>query len=295
MVTGNVLAEFDAVIVGLAGVVLLGVGFFFVVILTIANAKLKVEVDPTVEAILKVLPGANCGGCGLAGCSAYAEAVAKDHGLMGKCGPGGEATVQEIAAILGIEAAASAAVRAIVRCAAKEGDKINVTRYGGVETCTEAQMVAGAMGCPYGCLGYGDCVEACAFDALEVVDGLATVNYERCVGCGACVKACSRQLIELLPFKEDPMLVIACSSLDKAKEVRSYCRVGCVGCGVCIKQAPNAFQMEQNLAVIDYENYGRWSDCAKAIEKCPRALMVFVGKERVTMQPAGEAVEAQAD
>ena len=91
---------------------------FFVVILTIANARLKVEVDPTVEAIINVLPGANCGGCGLAGCSAYAEAVAKDHGLMGKCGPGGEDLVREMAAILGIEAAASAPKRAVVHCAA---------------------------------------------------------------------------------------------------------------------------------------------------------------------------------
>ncbi|MBN1846860.1 MAG: RnfABCDGE type electron transport complex subunit B, partial [Sedimentisphaerales bacterium] len=91
-----------------AGLTLLGVGLTFVVILTIAHARLKVQQDPTVEAILNVLPGANCGGCGLAGCSAYAEAVAADHGLLGKCGPGGEALVRQIASILGIEAAAAA-------------------------------------------------------------------------------------------------------------------------------------------------------------------------------------------
>ena len=274
-----ILAGIEPLTVVSAGVTLLGVGLIFVIILTIANAKLKVEQDPTVEAILNVLPGANCGGCGLAGCSAYAEAVVKDHGLMGKCGPGGDALVKEIAAILGIEAAASAPVRAVVHCSARSSDKINYARYEGVQSCGEAQMVAGAIGCPYGCLGYGDCEAVCEFDAIHVIDGLTTVDYEKCVGCGACVKACPRQLIELLPFKEDPMLVISCSSMDKAKEVRSYCKVGCVGCGLCAKMAPNAFQMKQNLAVIDYENYGRWADCDKAIEKCPRAIMTFVGKK----------------
>jgi len=262
-----------------AGMTLLSLGLIFVIILTIAHAKLKVEQDPTVAAILEVLPGANCGGCGLAGCSAYAEAVAQDHGLMGKCGPGGEATVHEIAAILGIEAAASAPLRAIVHCAAKNSDKINYARYTGIRSCGEAQMVAGAMGCPYGCLGYGDCETACEFDAIRVIDGFAIVDYDQCVGCGACVKSCPRQLIELLPFKEDPMLVISCASLDKAKEVRRYCQVGCVGCGLCAKMAPNVFQMQQNLAVIDYENYGRGADSDQAIEKCPRAIMTFVGKQ----------------
>ncbi|MCP4712404.1 MAG: RnfABCDGE type electron transport complex subunit B [Planctomycetes bacterium] len=275
-----------------AGLVLLGIGLIFIVILTIAYSKLKVEVDPTVEAILNILPGANCGGCGLAGCGAYAEAVVKDHGLMGKCGPGGEATVQEIAAILGIEAAASAPVRAIVHCAAKDSDKINSARYFGIETCGEAQMVAGAIGCPYGCLGFGDCSDACEFDAIDFVEGLTTINYRKCVGCGACVKACPRQLIELLPFSEDPMLVISCSSLDKAKEVKSYCKVGCIGCGICAKKAPATFQMRQNLAVIDYENYGSMSDREPATEKCPRTLMVYVGKEEVKAIPVAAAEEA---
>jgi len=260
-----------------AGLTLLAMGFVFVLILTIANAKLKVEQDPKVEAILNALPGANCGGCGLAGCSAYAEAVAKDHGLMGKCGPGGEATVQAIAAILGIEAAASAPVRAVVRCSAGTKDKINSTSYHGVASCREAQMITSVIGCPYGCMGYGDCQKACEFDAIHVIDGLAGVDYEKCVGCGACVKACPRELIELRPMQEDPLLVIACSTRDKAKEVRGYCKVGCVGCGLCAKQVPTMFQMQQSLAVIDYEKYGSQEERDKAQGKCPRALMVYVG------------------
>jgi len=273
----NILAEINLFSVGLAGITLLAVGLVFVLILTLAHAKLKVERDPAVEAIEAVLPGANCGGCGLAGCSAYADAVVKDHGLMGKCGPGGESLVREMAAILGIEAAASAPVRAVVHCSAKNHDRINTTDYHGCKTCGETQMIAGAMGCPYGCFGYGDCHKACEFDAIRIIDGLAVVNYDNCVGCGACVQACPRQLIELLPLREDPMLVIACATRDKAKDVRSYCKVGCVGCGLCAKLVPNMFQMKQNLAVIDYEKYGRQEDREKALEKCPRAMMVYVG------------------
>jgi len=277
IVTDYILAQLSINSMAWAGLTLLAMGFVFVLILTIANAKLMVEQDPTVEAILNALPGANCGGCGLAGCSAYAEAVARDHGLLGKCGPGGEATVKAIAAILGIEAAAAAPVRAVVRCSARANDKINSTRYLGVASCREAQMITGVIGCPYGCIGYGDCQKACEFDAIHVIDGLAVVDYKKCVGCGACVKACPRELIELRGMQEDPLLVIACSTLDKAKEVRSYCKVGCVGCGLCAKQVPTMFQMQQNLAVIDYEKYGSQEERDRAQDKCPRALMVYVG------------------
>ncbi|MBN2212560.1 MAG: RnfABCDGE type electron transport complex subunit B [Sedimentisphaerales bacterium] len=282
----NILAAFSATTTIYAGVTLLVIGLAFTIILNIADAKLKVQQDPTVEAILNALPGANCGGCGLAGCSAYAEAVAKDHGLMGRCGPGGEALVKQIAAILGIEAAASAPLRAIVHCAAKAEDKINTSRYLGAQSCAEAQMVAGQQDCPYGCLGQGDCVQACEFGAITIIDGLAKVNYAKCVGCGACVKACPRQIIELIPLKEDPTLIIACSSLDKAKEVRSYCKVGCIGCGLCAKLAPTDFQLRQNLAAVDYEKYNPHGDTfGKALGKCPRAAMVWIGTKEYIQTP----------
>lgn len=288
----GMLAQIEITSIGMAGVTLLVVGFVFVVVLAIADAKLKVKQDPMVEAILNVLPGANCGGCGLAGCGAYAEAVVTDHGLMGKCGPGGESLVHKIAAILGIEASAAASVRAVVRCSAKTADKINSTRYDGLGSCGEMQVVAGAMGCPYGCLGGGDCQEACEFDAIHIVDGLTVVDYEKCVGCGACVKVCPRQLIELLPMKEDPMLVIACASRDKAKDVRSYCKVGCVGCGLCVKIAPDMFRMEQDLAVIDYEKYAGPEDRDKAQKKCPRNMMVYVGT-KVRVKDIGQVAETE--
>ena len=276
--TIDMLAAVQPTVVISSGVALLALGLVFVIVLTVAYARLRVEQDPKVEALLNVLPGANCGGCGLAGCSAYAEAVVADHGLMGKCGPGGEELVHHIGAILGIEAAAAAPVRPIVHCSAHTDDLINSTKYQGVPSCGEAQIVSGAMGCPYGCLGMGDCSSVCQFDAISMVDGLATVDYAKCVGCGACVKACPRQLIELVDMQEDPLLVIACSSRDKAKDVRSYCQVGCIGCTACAKQAPDALKMQDNLPILDYEKYPNQEDRDKATGKCPRAMMVYVGQ-----------------
>lgn len=290
---GGLLAALNAVEIGGAGLVLLGVGVAFAVVLNIAHGRLKVERDPVVEAIEAALPGANCGGCGFPGCSAYAEALAEDHKLLGKCGPGGDPLMKQLAAVLGIEAGATAPVRPVVHCAAHQADRMGGGRYAGIKGCSEAQTIAGAMGCPYGCLGFGDCVRACDFDAIDMVDGLARVDYHKCVGCGACVQACPRQIIELVPFTEEAMLTVACSSVDKAKEVRSYCKVGCVGCGLCAKLEPTTFQMRQNLAAIDYEQYGRWAASEKAIKKCPRAAMVLVGQGGVRL--AREALEeAQA-
>ena len=205
----------------------------------------------------------------------------------------GDELVHNIASILGIEAGAAMPIRPVVHCSARESDRINSTHYQGVPTCGEAQMVSGAMGCPYGCFGYGDCEAVCEFDAIHIVAGLATVDYHKCVGCGACEKACPRQLIEMLALREDPMLVIACATMDKAKDVRSYCKVGCMGCGLCVKMAPNMFQMRNNLAVIDYEKYGNKEDRDKATGKCPRSMMVYVGKNAV-VETVDNAAAAQA-
>ncbi len=267
---------------GKAGIILLGIGLLFVIILTIAWNKLKVEKDPTVEAIENVLPGANCGGCGLAGCGAYAEEIVNDHGLLGKCGPGGDALVHQIAAILGIEAEAGAPIRAVIHCNAHRGDQIERVDYMGPKTCAEAQMIPGPIGCPYGCIGFGDCVQACDFGALTVVDGLAVVDYEKCVGCGACVNTCPRKIIDLVPMVQDPLMVVACSTLDRVKDVKEYCQVGCVACTICAKTAPATFTMKNNLPVIDYSTYGDDPARDEAQGKCPRSMLVYVGKNRVT-------------
>lgn len=285
------LAALNWASVAVAGMMVLGIAFCFVVILSVAYARLKVEQDPKVEAVLNALPGANCGGCGLAGCGAYAEGVVADHALLGKCGPGGEELVHALAAILGIEASTAAPVRPVVHCSAHTADMINGTSYHGINSCAEAHMVAGVIGCSYGCMGLGDCQDACDFDAINIVDGLATVDYSKCVGCGACVKACPRNIIEMVSLIADPLLVVGCSSKDSAKDVRGYCKVGCVGCTLCVKQAPGVFKMQDGIAAIDYENYGSDEDRAKAVEKCPRALLVYVGQNAAKPAPTEKPQE----
>ncbi|MBI9018826.1 MAG: RnfABCDGE type electron transport complex subunit B [Phycisphaerae bacterium] len=286
-----IIAELDLGAILTSGATLLLTGLFFVIILTIANAKLKVERDPMVEAIEAVLPGANCGGCGLAGCSAYAEGVVKDHGLIGRCGPGGDALVHAMAEIMGIEATASAPNRAVVHCSAHSDDMINSTQYLGIAGCAERTIIPDNMGCSYGCLGGGDCQAVCEFDAIHVIEGLAVVDYNKCVGCGACVKACPRNIISLTAIVEDPILVMACSSHDKPKEVRGYCKVGCIGCTLCVKMGGDSFFMDNGLAKIDYEKYPDEESRQKATGKCPRGLMVYVGSDDVAVRKANDSRE----
>ena len=80
------------------------VGIFVGLFLGVAGIKFKVEVDEKEEAVLAALPGNNCGGCGYAGCSGLAAAIAKGEAAVGSCPVGGEPVSQKIAAIMGVEA-----------------------------------------------------------------------------------------------------------------------------------------------------------------------------------------------
>jgi len=93
--------------------------------------------------------------------------------------------------------------------------------------------------CKYGCLGYGDCTRACAFDAIHIVDGIAKVDREKCVGCGACAAVCPNAVISIIPeHKRKP--VVLCQNKDKGADTRKACTAGCIGCMKCAKACPNA-------------------------------------------------------
>ena len=160
----------------------------------------------------------------------------------------------------------------------------------GEKSCAPANLVTDIQGCIYGCLGFGDCATACNFDAIHVEDGLARVDYEKCVGCGACAKACPRNIISMVPFKSDNMLVIECSNLDSGKDVKSVCKVGCLGCKAC-GRASDMFTIANNLAVVDYDHYTveNLETAIKGVQKCPRSRLVFVG------QPTDEDILAVAE
>ncbi len=262
-----------------AGLTMLGLGSGFAVVLLIASEKLKVEVDPKVEQIHEVLPKLDCGACGFAGCASYAKAVLKNPELIGKCAPGGAQTTAKIAEILNLQISESGpAKRPIVHCRAHTEDKTSYAKYQGIPTCVSANALVNVQACKFGCLGFGDCVAACKFDALAIVDGLAIVDYKKCTGCGACSKACPRNLIEMVPFSYENIMTVACSSKENGKTTRSMCKVGCIGCGLCAKQT-DLFTVEDNLARLDYNKYQPNDQTKTAMNKCPTKVIIYVGKD----------------
>lgn len=261
-----------------AGLTMLGLGSGFALVLLIASVKLKVEVDPKVEQIYEALPHLDCGACGFAGCGQYAKAILKNPGLLGKCVPGGPDTSAKIANILSLQVSDSGPQRRpIVRCHAHSSDKTYYAKYQGIQTCLAANALANVQACAFGCLGFGDCTKACKFDALHMVDGLAVVDYEKCTGCTACSKACPRDLIEMIPFHHENMMIVACNSKEGGKSTRSICKVGCIGCGICAKQT-DIFSMEDNLARVDYRKYESNEQTETAMNKCPTGVIVYCGK-----------------
>jgi len=261
-----------------AGLTMLGLGGAFAVVLLIASEKLKVTVDPKIEQIHQALPNLDCGACGFPGCGQYAKAVLNDPGLLGRCAPGGAQTSAKIADILNLQVSdAGPQKRPIVHCRAHTDDKTVFAKYEGIQSCTAANALANVQACAFGCLGYGDCVTVCKFDALHMIDGLAIVDYDKCTGCTACSRACPRNLIEMVPFSHENMMTVACSSKETGKSTRSICKVGCIGCGLCAKQT-DIFTVEDNLARLDYAKYQPSEQTETAMNKCPTKVIIFRGK-----------------
>jgi len=271
-----------------AGLIMLGLGGAFAIVLLIASEKLKVTVDPKIEQIHKALPNLDCGACGFPGCGQYAKALSGNPGLLGKCAPGGQQTSAKIADILNLQVSDSGPQkRPIVHCRAHTEDKTVFAKYEGIQSCTAANALANVQACAFGCLGYGDCVAACKFDALHIIDDLATVDYDKCTGCTACSKACPRNLIEMVPFSHENMMTVACSSKETGKSTRAFCKVGCIGCGLCAKQT-DIFVVEDNLARLDYTKYQPNEQTETAMNKCPTKVIIFRGKTASKPIPPGK-------
>jgi len=257
-----------------------GLGLIFGLVLSAASKVFYVETDPRLEQLNECLPGANCGGCGYAGCNGYAEAVLNGEAEIGKCASGGNECAQEMAAIMGVTAEEVTRKVALVRCSGeksydKDGNLVSGAKikaeYEGFKDCIAASKVGGRgpLACKYGCLGYGTCVKACKYGAISVVNGVAKVDEDLCVGCMACAKMCPRQLI--VPVEPKRNVVIACASLAKGVVTSRGCTAGCIGCGLCKKICPNdAITVSQNLAVIDYS---KCDNCGLCATVCPKHLI----------------------
>ncbi|MDO8886134.1 RnfABCDGE type electron transport complex subunit B [Candidatus Oleimmundimicrobium sp.] len=258
----------DTSIIIKAALVLGGAGLVLGAILAIASQIFHVEVDPKIEHIREVLPGANCGACGYPGCDGLAEAIAKGEASPLACVAGGAEVANQIATVLGIEVKEEKiSKKAIVRCGGGKNEVVHRYIYDGKLDCQMAQQIAnGPSLCVYGCLGFGSCMAACSFGAITMGEnGLPYINWEKCRGCGACVEACPRKIIALVP--ENQEVHVFCRSHDKGKIVRSICKKGCIGCKACEKVCESdAVHVVDNLAVIDYE---KCINCQKCVEKCP--------------------------
>ena len=257
-----------------------GLGLIFGLVLAAASKVFHVETDPRLDQLNECLPGANCGGCGYAGCGGYAEAVLSGEAAIGKCASGGNECAQAMAAIMGVKAETVTRKVAMVRCSGekaydKDGNLVSGARvkakYEGFKDCLSASKVGGSgpLSCKFGCLGFGTCVKACKYDAIKIVNGIAHVNEDRCVGCMACAAVCPRKLI--VPVEPDRNVVIACASLAKGAVTTRGCTVGCIGCGLCKKICPNdAITIQNNLAIIDYS---KCDNCGLCATVCPKKLI----------------------
>ena len=257
-----------------------GLGVLFGAVLAAASKVFYVETDPRLDKLNECLPGANCGGCGYAGCAGYAEAVLNGEAPIGKCASGGNECAQAMAEIMGVEAAEVTRKVALVRCSGEkrydsQGNLVAGARtkaeYEGFRDCIAASRVGGngPISCKYGCLGFGTCVKTCKYDAISVVNGVARVNEDRCVGCMACANACPRNLITAVEPHRN--VVIACNSMAKGAVTTRGCTVGCIGCGLCKKICPEgAITVTNNLAVIDYS---KCTNCGLCATVCPKKLI----------------------
>ena len=276
-----------------------GLGAAAAVILYLAAQKFKVYEDPRIDEVEDALPGANCGGCGYPGCRGFAEALVKSDDISKfHCPVGGNETMKKVAEILGQEIEEKEPLVAVVRCSGSYANRPATTNYDGPATCAiESALYGGETGCHYGCLGKGDCVEACDFNAIYMNEqtGLPYVIDDNCTACGACVKACPNDIIELRKKnKRNRKIYVSCVNQDKGALARKVCKVACIGCGKCVKVCPfDAITMENNLAYID--SY-KCKLCRKCVDECPTNAILEIGfpQKKKKTKTKEESVESES-
>ncbi len=245
--------------------------------LGIAAKVFYVETDPRIEQILDMLPGANCGGCGYAGCSDYAEAIVKKNEKPNKCVGCGADVIEKICAIIGTKATIEERKVARIRCAGDNTKAKFEFKYIGAKDCHAAMLLNGGnKACKYGCLGLGSCIRACPFGALSMGEnGIPVVDEDLCTGCGNCVKACPRDIPQLYPVSQKVLPL--CNNPLKGKVVKQVCSVGCIGCNLCVKKCPEkAIKMVNGLPVIDNN---KCTGCFECVKRCPTGAMSKLIKE----------------
>ena len=254
-----------------------GIGILAGLLLGFASKKFAQEEDPRQQLLRECLPGANCGGCGFAGCDAYARAVAAGEVPVGRCGVGGKETADKMAAIMGVSSDAGQPMVAFTACCGNKDKAERRFHYYGTSACREASVIPGGSikSCRYGCLGFGDCVKACLFDAIHIKNGIAVVDRDKCRGCRACIEACPKHLIRMI--SKEAAVEVYCSNCERGLDVKDICKAGCIGCGICSRQCPQkAITMQNDLPVIDH---ALCDGCGLCAEKCPVHVLRLIKEE----------------
>ena len=273
------------------------IGVVAAVILYFVAQKFKVEEDPRIDEVEKLLPGANCGGCGFAGCRAMSEAlVTRDNIASLYCPVAGGEVMTSIANFLGKTAPEKAPQVATLLCGGTCQKRPKINHYDGALSCAVVNtFYIGETGCAFGCIGYGDCVQACKFGAMALnpETGLVEIDPDKCTACGACVKTCPKGLIELRKkWPKNRAIYVACRSKNRGSVVMKVCKAGCIGCGKCAKVCPfGAITIDSYLAYI---NPDKCKLCRKCVNECPTGAINIKNMERLPKEPAAPKAEAPA-
>jgi len=257
----------------IAFLVMLAVAVIAGMLLTVFSKLFAVPENPLKKEIRACLPGINCGACGFKGCDDYAAALAEGGVKPNLCVPGAQGVADEIGAILGVEAEAFKDVVAFVHCNGTCDATSRVAEYDGITSCKAASMLfGGPNACRFGCLGLGDCANACPAKAICLVDGIAHVDTSRCLGCGLCAQTCPKHIISMIP--QETEAVVFCSNKQKGADARKACKNACIGCRKCERNCPSdAIHVVDNLAVIDYS---KCTHCGACVEGCPTGCLKTV-------------------
>lgn len=249
-----------------SSVILVSIGLILGFGLIIAYKVLNVPVNEKAAKIREVLPGANCGACGFPGCDAYASAVSDGTAELNACTVGGADVANKIAKIMGVSVETKEKHVARVMCNGRSSVSVEKYKYQGINDCFAAsKLFGGPKACTFGCLGLGNCVRACPFDAIVIVNGVAKVIEEKCRSCKKCITVCPKNLIEMVPYSKK--YAVLCKSLDKGNITRKNCEVGCIGCRKCLKACEyGAIEINGFLASINAE---KCTNCGECYKVCP--------------------------
>ncbi len=247
-------------------VIFAALGLLAAILLIIASKLFAIQTDERISAIDEILPHANCGACGYAGCADYAQAVVNDGAATNLCRPGGTETAAKVAAVMGKEAEAIKPVVMVLKCRGNCNAATQKYTYEGIQSCAAAKrLFGGANACAYGCIGLGDCVKECKYDAIHIINGIADIQPGLCVACEKCAAVCPNHLLSLRSTEKH--FDVRCSSNDNGKTTKLNCKNGCIGCKICEKKCLHkAITVTDFLARIDYE---KCAGCGVCRENCP--------------------------